>query len=126
MVSDGAYVGGNSAVHQNCRLGRLCVLEETSSATVDIPPFIVQHGRNMVIGVNAAGMRRAGLSEEQILAMQRVYDTVYLQGLVLNIALARLESEFGAVDVVREFVTFARQSRRGIGRVHDKGSEPVG
>ena len=88
-------------------------MEDTSSATVDIPPFIVQHGRNMVIGVNAAGMRRAGLSEEQIAAMQRSFDIVYMQGLVLSMALARLESEIGAVDVVREFVTFARQSPRG-------------
>jgi len=125
IVANGAQLGGNSAVHQNCRLGRLCVLEDTSSATVDIPPFIVQHGRNMVIGVNVVGMRRAGLSEEQILAMQRGYDIVYAQGYVLNMALARLESELGAVDTIREFVTFARQSRRGIGRVHDKGSEPA-
>jgi hypothetical protein len=29
----------------------------------------------------------------------------------------------GAVDVVREFVAFARQSRRGIGRVRDSGSD---
>jgi UDP-N-acetylglucosamine acyltransferase len=125
ILANGAHVGGNSAVHQNCRLGRLCVLADTSSATVDIPPFIVQHGRNIVIGVNAAGMRRAGISEEQILAMQRGYNIVYSQGFVLKFALARLESELGAVEAIREFVTFARQSRRGIGRVHDKDAEPV-
>jgi UDP-N-acetylglucosamine acyltransferase len=60
-LGEGAYVGGNSAVHQFCRLGRLAVLEDTSSATVDIAPFIVQRGRNVVIGINVAGMRRAGL-----------------------------------------------------------------
>ena len=85
------------------------MLEDTSSATVDIPPFIVQHGRNTVIGVNTAGMCRAGISEEQILAMQRGYNIVYSQGYVLNLALARLESELGAVEAIREFVTFARQ-----------------
>ena len=124
-LADGAYVGGNSAVHQNCRLGRLSVLEGTSSATVDVPPFVVQLGRNMVVGVNVAGMRRAGLSEEQIGALRRSFDTVYLQGLTLSIALARLEGELGAVDVVREFVAFVRQSRRGIGRVHDKDLSPA-
>ena len=31
---------------------------------------------------------------------------------ILTLALARLEGELGAVDVVREFVAFARQSRR--------------
>jgi UDP-N-acetylglucosamine acyltransferase len=125
ILANGAHVGGNSAVHQNCRLGRLCMLEDTSSATVDIPPFIVQHGRNIVIGVNTAGMCRAGISEERILAMQRGYNIVYSQGYVLNLALARVESELGAVEAIRELVTFARQSRRGIGRVHDKGEEPA-
>lgn len=124
-LSDGAYVGGNSAVHQNCRLGRLSVLEGTSSVTVDLPPFIVQLGRNIVVGVNVAGMRRAGLSEKQIDALRRSFDMVYLQGLILSFALARLEGELGDVDVVREFVAFVRQSRRGIGRVHDKDLRPA-
>ena len=70
-------------------------------------------------------MRRAGDSEEQILAMQRGYNIVYSQGNVLNSALARLESELGAVEAIREFVTFARQSVRGIGRVDVKGAEPA-
>ncbi len=123
IVSDGAYLGGNSAVHQFCRLGRLSLLEDTSSSTVDIPPFIVQQGRNIVVGVNVAGMREAGLGEDQIGAMRRVYDTVYMQGFVLTLALARVEGELGTVDVVREFVAFARQSRRGIGRAREGGSE---
>jgi hypothetical protein len=53
------------------------------------------------------------------------YTIVYSQGNVLNSALARLESEPGAVEAIREIVTFARQSRRGIGRVRDKAAEPA-
>jgi acyl-[acyl carrier protein]--UDP-N-acetylglucosamine O-acyltransferase len=79
----------------------------------------------MVSGVNAAGMGRAGLGVEQIRALQRVYDTVYSRGLALGSALARLGEELGAVDVIREFVAFARQSRRGIGRVREPVSDGV-
>lgn len=121
VLGDGAAVGSGSGVHQFCRLGRLAVLEANSSATVDVPPFIVVRGRNMVVGVNVAGMRGAGLGEDRIGAMTRGYDTVYRQGLTLGAALARLEGDLGAVDVIREFVAFARQSRRGIGRVRDPG-----
>jgi UDP-N-acetylglucosamine acyltransferase len=73
VLADGAQVGRNSAVHQFCRLGRLFVLGEISIATADIPPFIVQQGRNWVVGVNTAGMRRAGFSERQINAIRRVH-----------------------------------------------------
>jgi hypothetical protein len=55
--------------------------------------------------------------------MHRCFDTVYLRGLLLTNALDQLEGELGAVDVVREFVAFARQSRRGIGRVRDSGPD---
>jgi acyl-[acyl carrier protein]--UDP-N-acetylglucosamine O-acyltransferase len=77
----------------------------------------------VVVEVNAAGMRRAGLGEGPIRAIQRCFDTVYLGGLLLTNALDQLEGELGAVDVVREFVAFARQSRRGIGRVRDRSSD---
>jgi UDP-N-acetylglucosamine acyltransferase len=125
VLADGVHIGAASAVHQSCRLGRLAVLDDVSSATVDIPPFVVQRERNVVVGVNVGGMRRAGLSEEQIDAVRRCYDTVYLCGLVLTSALDRLEGELGAVDVVREFMAFARESRRGIGRAAGKSSDAV-
>jgi UDP-N-acetylglucosamine acyltransferase len=120
ILGDGARVGGNSAAHQFCRFGRLAVLEDSSITTVDIPPYLVQQGRNEVIGVNVAGMQQAGLGVEQIEAMQKAYDTVYHRGFVLAVALARLEEQFGPLDVIQEFVAFARQSRRGIGRGHDR------
>jgi UDP-N-acetylglucosamine acyltransferase len=121
VLSDDVQVGRNSAVHQFCRLGRLSVLEEISVATVDIPPFIVQQGRNRVIHVNTMGMRRAGFSERQIRAIRRGYHTLYLRGFAMNSALARLEGELGTVDVVRELLAFARRPGRGIGRVRDTG-----
>lgn len=120
VLGDGARVGGNSAAHQFCRLGRLAVLEESSITTVDIPPFLVQQVRNVVIGVNEAGMREAGLGNEQVRAMQRAYEVVYLRGFVLSQALACLEQELGTLDVIQEFVAFTRQSRRGIGRAQDR------
>lgn len=114
ILHDGAYVSGNSGVHQFCRLGRLAFMSGCTAATKDIPPFIIEQGFNVVVGVNIVGMRRAGFTSEQISAIRRVYHIVYLQGLTLPNALRQVESELGHVDVVREFVDFVRQSKRGI------------
>jgi UDP-N-acetylglucosamine acyltransferase len=124
-IGDGAYVGGNSCVHQFCRIGRLAVLDGASVTTKDIPPFIVQQGINGVVGFNRLGMRRAGLNSSQIEAMGQVYGIVYLRGLTLPNALAMAELELGSVDVVREFVDFVRQSRRGINGIRGQGARPA-
>jgi UDP-N-acetylglucosamine acyltransferase len=117
VVGDGVYISGNSGAHQFCRLGRLALLSGTSATTKDMPPFIIQQDFNIVMGVNLVGMRRAGMTAAQINAIRRVYHIVYLQGLSLPNALAKVEAELGAVDVVREFVDFVRQSQRGINGV---------
>lgn len=123
-LADGAYVSGNAAVHQFCRMGRLAFLSATSLTTKDVPPFVMQQGLNTVVGVNVVGMRRAGFPAETIDAVRRVYRVVFCQGLPTPDALARVEAEFGAVDVVREFVTFVRESRRGINRARGRVTSP--
>jgi UDP-N-acetylglucosamine acyltransferase len=66
------------------------------------------------VGVNVIGMRRAGLSAEQINSIRRLYHIIYLRGLALPNALALAEQELGGVDVVQEFLKFVRESKRGI------------
>jgi UDP-N-acetylglucosamine acyltransferase len=111
---DQCYVSGNSGVHQFCRMGRLSFLSGTSGTTKDIPPFIIQQNINHVVGVNIIGMRRAGLSSAQINAIRRVYHLMYLQHLSTPNAISEVEAELGHIDVVQEFLTFVRESKRGI------------
>lgn len=117
IIGDGAYLSAHSGTHQFCRMGRLALLSGTSATTKDVPPFIIQQNFNLVAGVNVVGMRRAGMTPQQISAIRRVYHIVFLQGLALPNALAKVAAELGEVDAVREFVTFVRQSQRGINGV---------
>jgi UDP-N-acetylglucosamine acyltransferase len=117
ILEDGAYLSAHSGTHQFCRMGRFSLLSGTSATTKDVPPFIIQQNFNLVAGVNVVGMRRAGMTSAQISAIRRVFHIVFLRGLTLPNALARVEAELGAIDVVREFVAFVRQSQRGINGV---------
>ncbi|GBD35983.1 Acyl-[acyl-carrier-protein]--UDP-N-acetylglucosamine O-acyltransferase [bacterium HR36] len=114
ILEDQAYLSGNSAVHQYCRVGRLSLISGCSAVSKDVPPFIIQQGHNQVRGINAIGMRRAGFTAEQIDAIRWLYHVMYLQKLSVPTALARIEAELGHVDVVQEFVRFVRSSKRGI------------
>jgi UDP-N-acetylglucosamine acyltransferase len=114
LIEDNVYLSGNSAIHQFIRIGRLAMLQGCSAATKDVPPFIVNHGINVPAGVNIVGMRRAGLSPSQITAVRQAYKIVFRQGLLLSLAIERLEREFGAIDVIQELVTFLKNSPKGI------------
>jgi UDP-N-acetylglucosamine acyltransferase len=122
-LADNVYLSGNSAVHQFVRMGRLALLSGCSATTKDIPPFVIQQNIDTVVGVNVIGMRRAGLSHDQIDAVRQAFKVLFRENLVLPAALARLERDLGTVDVVAELIAFLRQSRRGInpmrGRFHE-------
>jgi UDP-N-acetylglucosamine acyltransferase len=114
IIEDNVYLSGNCAVRQFVRIGRLALLSGTSATTKDIPPFIIQQRIDTVVGINAVGMRRAGMSHAQIEAVRRAYHLLFRQGQVLPSALAQIERELGQVDAVAEMIAFIRQSKRGI------------
>jgi UDP-N-acetylglucosamine acyltransferase len=114
VVADNVYLSGNSAVHQFVRIGRLALLSGVSGTSKDIPPFIIQQGINNVSGVNVIGMRRAGIPHASIDAVRRAFQILYRDGLTIPLALARIESDLGAVPEVAELVAFIRGSSRGI------------
>jgi UDP-N-acetylglucosamine acyltransferase len=114
VIENNVFLSGNCAVHQFCRVGRLAFLGGVSGASKDVPPFMIVQHINLVMGVNFIGMRRAGVPSRSISAVRQLYRLVYLQGRSLPNALAEAEATLGDVPEVREFIQFARASKRGI------------
>jgi UDP-N-acetylglucosamine acyltransferase len=120
VVGDAAFISGNAAVHQFSRIGRLSLLSGCSGATKDIPPFIMQRGFNLIVGVNVVGMRRAGLSPDQISGVRQAYRVLFRDSLTLPVALAKLEAELGDIDTVQELIAFMRGPGRGVNMTHSR------
>jgi len=113
-LHDNVIISGNSVVHQHSRLGRLAMLCGISATSKDIPPFVMQQGGDNVVGINLIGMKRAGMSREQIHAVREAFRILYREGLILPAAIAKLEAELGEVDVIQEMVCFLRGCTKGI------------
>lgn len=120
VLEDNVYLSGNCAVHQFCRIGRLALLSGCSATTKDIPPFLIQQGINSVVGVNVVGMRRAGMTAEQIQSVKKAFRYIFRAGLTMPAAIARIEQEFGDSAAIAELVTFIRGSARGINLMRDR------
>ena len=126
-IADRAMLSGNSTVHQNCRVGKLALLGACSSCTVDVPPFWIVRELNTVRGVNVIGMKRAGYSPEEIVAVRKAFKMLYLQRMTISLAVARMEQDLGHSPAVVELVDFIRKSKRGIpGAKHYAGAADAG
>ena len=121
-VGDRACLGGNSAVHQFCRIGRLVMVGSCTKVVQDIPPFMLTSGATaLIVGLNKVGLRRAGLGRQEILDLKDAYRLIYRQGLSFRETIAALEEEFPK-GAAAEFAEFFQGGERGF--VQERRSPP--
>jgi UDP-N-acetylglucosamine acyltransferase len=113
QVDDRVITGGGLVVHQHCRIGQGAMLSGGVGMSLDVPPRFMLTGNNIVGSVNLIGLRRSGMSSEQIETIKWVYRTLYRQGLLPKAALEILR-ERGDDPLVSEYITFIEMSKRGI------------
>ena len=120
IIEDGVYLSGNCAIHQFVRMGRQSLMSGVSATTKDVPPFIIQQGINIIVGVNVVGMKRNGMAADQIEGVRQAFHILYRQGLTVAQALVSIENDLKAISAVEEFVHFIRSSARGITLFHER------
>jgi UDP-N-acetylglucosamine acyltransferase len=116
-LEEHVHFGGLSAAHQFCRIGRLAFVSGMTGIAMDVPPYCMASGsRAELVGLNAIGMQRAGMSEEQIGRAKQAYKVVFRSNLQLAEALGQLQADLGAHPEVAHFIAFIEASKRGITR----------
>ena len=114
-VGDWAILGGATHAHQFVRIGAHSFTGIDTFLDRDLPPYVKAAGsRAQPFGINSAGLRRRGFSEETILAIKRAYKTLYRAGLSAEEARRELEKQAAGCAEVRVFVDFLDASTRGI------------
>jgi UDP-N-acetylglucosamine acyltransferase len=114
VLADRAFVSGNCLVHQFCRVGRLAMMQGGSAISKDLPPFCVARGDNGICGLNTVGLRRAGFTPEERLALKRAYHLLFRSGKRLKAAIELARAEFAGIAGVMELVDFVAASKRGV------------
>ena len=115
VVDDYAIIGGGTLVHQFCHLGSHIMIQGGALVNKDIPPY-VKAARDPICyaGVNSIGLRRRNFSSETIRDIQDIYRFLYLSGLNVTDAVARIEAELPATPERDEIILFVRNAKRGI------------
>lgn len=115
VVDDFAIIGGGTLVHQFCHLGSHVMIQGGALINKDVPPY-VKAAREPIsyAGVNSIGLRRRNFDSDVIREIQDIYRNLYLSGLNITDAVARIEAELPATPERDEIIMFVRNSKRGV------------
>jgi len=114
QVGDRATLGGMAGVHQFVRIGELCMIPGCARVIQDVPPFAMTDTQGRIAGLNRIGLRRAGLTPEDIVAIREIYRRLYAVPARFTSSLERLSSERHAGPCARLVDFLTADSRRGI------------
>jgi UDP-N-acetylglucosamine acyltransferase len=117
QVGHHAVMGGLTAVHQFCRIGRFAITGGCSKIVQDVPPFMIADGNPAQIrGINLVGLERKQFPAESVKLIKEAFRLIYRAKLNTRQAIEAIRKELPETAEIRELVTFIEASDRGITR----------
>jgi UDP-N-acetylglucosamine acyltransferase len=115
QVGDNAVMGGLTAVHQFCRIGRFAITGGCSKIVQDVPPFMIADGNPAEIrGVNLIGLERKNFPADRVKPIKGAFRLIYRSKYNTAQALGAIRKELPQSDEICEIVEFIAKSERGI------------
>ena len=118
-VQDNVILGGLVAVHQFVTIGAYSMLGGGTLVSLDIPPYMIATSGKReakLRGLNLIGLKRRGFSEQSISGLKKAYRTLFIAGLRLEEAIAKIRSEITGCAEVDNLLAFIEKSQRGVTR----------
>src|SRR5437660_12910313 len=115
QVGDHAIMGGLTAVHQFCRLGRYAITGGCSKIVQDVPPFMIADGNPAKVrGINVVGLERTGFPAGTIKAIKEAFRLIYRSKYNTRQAIEAIQQELPATPEITQILEFIQKSERGI------------
>ena len=77
-INKNAIIGGSCAIHQYSRIGEFAMIGGMTGVLSDVIPYGLSLGnRNFLTGLNLIGLRRSGISNQDIKIIQSAYDIIF-------------------------------------------------
>jgi len=115
QVGNHAVMGGLTAVHQFCRIGRFAITGGCSKIVQDVPPFMIADGNPAEIrGVNLVGLERKGFTPESVKWIKEAFRLIYRSEHNTRQAVDAVRKELPQNEEITQIIEFIEQSERGI------------
>lgn len=114
-IGDYAILGGFTLVHQFCHIGEHSFSAMGTAVSKDVPPFVMASGNPAKPhGLNTEGLKRRGISSEEIKNIKEAYRIIYRSGNTMEQAKNILSELSKKSNGVHAMLKFLNQVTRGI------------
>jgi UDP-N-acetylglucosamine acyltransferase len=114
-IGDNAVMGGLTAVHQFCRIGRFAITGGCSKIVQDVPPFMIADGNPAEIrGVNLVGLERKNYPPDNVKSIKEAFRLIYRSKYNTRQAIDAMRKELSQSTEIMEIIEFIEKSQRGI------------
>ncbi len=114
-IDDYAIIEGKAAAQQFVHIGAHSFIGGASLIRKDVPPFIKAAREPMTFaGVNSVGLRRRGMTDEQIREIEDIYRIIYVQNNNITKGIAVVKDTMPASPLLDEIVGFIQGSDKGV------------
>jgi UDP-N-acetylglucosamine acyltransferase len=115
QVGDHAVMGGLTAVHQFCRIGRFAITGGCSKIVQDVPPFMIADGNPAKVrGINLIGLERKNFPTENLKPIKEAFRLIYRSKLNTRQALEAIRKDLPLTEEIAQIIEFIETSERGI------------
>ena len=115
QIGDHAVMGGLTAVHQFCRIGRYAITGGCSKIVQDVPPFMIADGNPAEIrGINLVGLERKNFPPESVKLIKEAFRLIFRSKYNRRQAIEAMQRELPQTQEITEIIQFIEQSERGI------------
>ncbi|HTQ10833.1 MAG TPA: acyl-ACP--UDP-N-acetylglucosamine O-acyltransferase [Fimbriimonadaceae bacterium] len=113
-IEERVTIGGMTAIHQWVRIGKVAMVGGVSRIVKDVPPFMLAEGPDQVVhDINAIGLRRYGVTQENRLALHKACKLLFKSQLGLSNAMETVRREVPMTPEVKYLLDFEEQRFRG-------------
>lgn len=118
IIDDYASIGGMCGVTQFVRVGSYTYFGGQSSIDRDVPPYAIALGQRplSIKGANIVGLRRKGFASETITKINECIKLWIRPDVEKERCLLEIESQYGEVSEIQNFLKFIRESENGVAR----------
>src|SRR5438477_2280873 len=115
QVGDSAVMGGLTAVHQFCRIGRFAITGGCSKIVQDVPPFMIADGNPAEIrGINLIGLERKNFPPESVKLIKEAFRLIYRSKYNTRQAIEAIRNQIAPRQEIAQIIEFIETTDRGI------------
>jgi UDP-N-acetylglucosamine acyltransferase len=115
VIDDYAILEGKVAAQQFVHIGAHSFIGGASLVRKDIPPYVKAAREPLTFaGVNSVGLRRRGLSGDDVREIEDIYRTLYVQNNNISNGIKEIEASIPSSKLRTEIIDFVSNSERGV------------